>query len=45
VSLETLIHFMNVVANGIALGTSLGLRFDVEPFLELVHTGIDPGPK
>jgi AcrR family transcriptional regulator len=42
VSLETIIHFMNVVANGIALGTSLGLKFDVEPFLELVHTGIDP---
>lgn len=45
VSLETIIHFMNVVANGIALGTSLGVTFDVEPFLELVHTGIDPRPK
>ena len=42
VSLETVIHFMNVVANGLALGTSLGLQFDVEPFLKLVHTGIDP---
>jgi len=42
VSLEMIVHFINVVANGMALGTSLGLRFDVEPFLELVHTGIDP---
>ena len=45
ISLETIIHFMNVVANGIALGTSLGLEFDVEPFLKLVHTGIDPPRK
>ena len=45
VSLETIIHFMNVVANGMALGTSLGLKFEVEPFLKLVHTGIDPRPK
>jgi hypothetical protein len=36
---------MNVIANGMALSTSLGLRFDVEPFLQLVHTGIDPRPK
>ena len=42
VSLETIIHFMDVVANGIALATSLGVTIDVEPFLELVHTGIDP---
>jgi len=45
ISLETIIHFMNVVANGIALGTSLGLEFDVERFLKLVHTGIDPPRK
>jgi AcrR family transcriptional regulator len=45
VSLETVIQFMNVVANGMALSTSLGLQFDIEPFLELVHTGIDPPPK
>jgi TetR/AcrR family transcriptional regulator, transcriptional repressor of aconitase len=45
VPLETIIHFMNVVANGMALGTSLGLKFDVGPFLKLVHTGIDPRPK
>jgi TetR/AcrR family transcriptional regulator, transcriptional repressor of aconitase len=45
VSLETIIQFMNVVANGMALSTSLGLQFDIEPFLELVHTGIDPPPK
>ena len=41
----TVIHFMNVVANGMALGTSLGLKFEVEPFLKLVHTGIDPPSK
>jgi len=45
VSLETTIHFMNVVANGIALSMSLGDTFDVDQFLELVHTGIDPRPK
>lgn len=45
ISLETVIQFMSVLANGLALGTSLGLQFDVEPFLELVHTGIDPRPK
>ena len=45
VSLEIVIHFMNVVANGLALGTSLGLQFEIEPFLELVHSGIDAPPK
>jgi AcrR family transcriptional regulator len=41
VPLETLIQFVNVVANGMALATSLGLKFDVDSFLKLVHGGID----
>jgi hypothetical protein len=31
-----------VITNGMALATSLGLKFDVDSFLELVHSGIDP---
>jgi TetR/AcrR family transcriptional regulator, transcriptional repressor of aconitase len=42
VDLETLNQFVSVVANGIALATSLGLKFDVDALLRLVHTGIDP---
>jgi AcrR family transcriptional regulator len=42
VELETVIQFVNLVANGIALATSLGLKFDVDALLRLVHTGIDP---
>ena len=42
VDLETVIQFVNLVANGIALATSLGLKFDVDALLRLVHTGIDP---
>ena len=41
VSLETVIQFVNVVANGIALATALGLTFDVDSFLKLVHNGLD----
>jgi len=41
VSLDTVIQFVNVIANGMALATSLGLTFDVEPFLKLVHSGLD----
>jgi hypothetical protein len=33
---------VNLVANGIALATSLGSKFDVDALLRLVHTGIDP---
>jgi TetR/AcrR family transcriptional regulator, transcriptional repressor of aconitase len=42
VELETVIQFVNLVANGIALATSIGLKFDVDALLRLVHTGIDP---
>jgi TetR/AcrR family transcriptional regulator, transcriptional repressor of aconitase len=42
IELETIIGFVNVVANGIALGVSLGLPFDVDAFLEMLHRGIDP---
>ena len=42
VDLETVIQFVNLVANGIALATSIGSRFDVDALLSLVHTGIDP---
>jgi AcrR family transcriptional regulator len=42
VSFEGLIAFVNVVANGLALATSLGLTIDVDELLKLVHTGIDP---
>lgn len=41
VDLETVIQFVNVVANGMALATSLGLKFDVDSFLKLVHEGIN----
>jgi TetR/AcrR family transcriptional regulator, transcriptional repressor of aconitase len=42
IDLETIIGFVNVVANGLALGVALGLRFDIDAFLELIHHGIDP---
>jgi AcrR family transcriptional regulator len=41
VSLETVIQFVNVLANGMALATSLGITFDVQSFLKLVHGGLD----
>jgi AcrR family transcriptional regulator len=42
VPLEAVMQFVGVVTNGMALATSLGLKFEVEPFLKLVHSGIDP---
>jgi len=45
IDLETLIAFVNIVANGLALAVSLGLQVDVGALLELVHRGIDPQPK
>jgi hypothetical protein len=33
--------FINVVANGAALATSLGLELDPDSLVQLVHTGID----
>jgi AcrR family transcriptional regulator len=41
VSLENLVAFINVVANGAALATSLGLALDPDSLVQLVHTGID----
>lgn len=41
VDLDVLIQFYNVVANGMALATSFGLTLELEPFLKLVHTGLD----
>jgi AcrR family transcriptional regulator len=42
VDLETVIAFVNIVANGLALAVSLGLKLDVDALLKLVHRGIDP---
>jgi AcrR family transcriptional regulator len=42
VDLETVIAFVNIVANGLALAVSLGLQVDVDALLKLVHGGIDP---
>jgi hypothetical protein len=42
VDLETIIAYVNVVANGLALGVSLGLDFDIDAFLDMMHRGIDP---
>jgi TetR/AcrR family transcriptional regulator, transcriptional repressor of aconitase len=42
IELETLIAFINIVANGLALAISLGLECDVDALLKLVHRGIDP---
>jgi TetR/AcrR family transcriptional regulator, transcriptional repressor of aconitase len=42
VELESVIAFINIVANGLALAVSLGLQMDVDALLKLVHRGIDP---
>ena len=42
VTVEDVANFVNVVANGIALATSLGLELDAEALLKLVHHGLDP---
>jgi AcrR family transcriptional regulator len=41
VTLENIVAFINVVANGAALATSLGLALDADSLVELIHTGID----
>ena len=41
VSLEDVVAFINVVANGMALATSLGLQLDADAVLKLIHHGID----
>jgi len=45
IELETVIRFIDIVANGLALGISLGVTMDVDALLKLVHTGIDPPSK
>jgi hypothetical protein len=42
VTLENIVAFINVVANGVALATSLGLPLDADTLVKLVHQGIDP---
>jgi AcrR family transcriptional regulator len=42
VELEDIVAYVNVVANGVALSTSLGLPLDADSLVKLVHTGIDP---
>lgn len=42
VDLETVVAFIGLVSNGLALAISLGLEVDVEALLKLVHRGIDP---
>src|SRR5690242_1247073 len=42
VDLETVIAFVNIVANGLALAVSLGLKLDVDALIDLLHRGIDP---
>ncbi len=42
VTLEDIVVFINVVANGIALATSLGLPLEADSLVKLVHQGIDP---
>ena len=41
VSLEDVVAFINIVANGVALATSLGLQLDADAVLKLIHHGID----
>jgi AcrR family transcriptional regulator len=41
VELDTITAFISILANGLALGISLGLQIDVDAMLKLVHTGID----
>jgi AcrR family transcriptional regulator len=42
VTLENIVVFVNIVANGIAIATSLGLPLDADELVKLVHQGIDP---
>jgi AcrR family transcriptional regulator len=42
VTLEDIVVFINVVANGIAVATSLALPLDGDALVKLVHGGIDP---
>ena len=45
VALEDIVAFIGIVANGVALATSLGHELDADAVLKLVHRGIDPVPE
>jgi TetR/AcrR family transcriptional regulator, transcriptional repressor of aconitase len=45
VSLDDVVAFINIVANGAALARALRLELDPESLVTLVHTGIDPVPQ
>ena len=42
VELEDVVMFVNIVANGMAVATSLGLEIDPDALVKLVHGGLDP---
>jgi AcrR family transcriptional regulator len=42
IELESIIQFVSLISNGLALARSLGFELDVDALLTLVHTGIDP---
>jgi TetR/AcrR family transcriptional regulator, transcriptional repressor of aconitase len=42
IELQSIVQFVSLIANGLALGRSLGFELDVDELLRLVHTGIDP---
>jgi TetR/AcrR family transcriptional regulator, transcriptional repressor of aconitase len=42
VSLDEVVAFINIVANGAALARALRLELDPESLVKLVHSGIDP---
>ena len=42
VKLEDVVMFINIVANGMAVATSLGLEVDPDALVKLVHGGLDP---
>jgi AcrR family transcriptional regulator len=45
VTLDNLVAFINIVANGAALARALRLDLDPESLVKLVHGGIDPRPQ
>jgi len=42
ISLDDVVAFINIVANGAALARALRLELDPESLVKLVHSGIDP---
>jgi TetR/AcrR family transcriptional regulator, transcriptional repressor of aconitase len=42
VKLEDVVTFVNIVANGMAVTTSLGIEVDPDALVKLVHGGLDP---